>query len=112
MLDKAQRRLGRAGVVNAGLHQGSATDLPFGDAEFDVAFLVAVLGGVPDPDACLDELHRVLRPDGLLPITEHLPDPDFEPFGTLRRDVEGHGFGFVRRFGRAWAYTANFRKEG
>lgn len=111
MLDKAQRRLDRAGVVNAGLQQGSATDLPFGDAEFDVA-LVAVLGEIPDPNARLEELDRVLRPGGLLSITEHLPDPDFEPFGTLRGDVEGHGFGFERRFGRAWAYTANFRKQG
>lgn len=53
-----QRRLGSAGVVNAGLQKGSATDLPFGDAGFDVAFFVAVLGEIPDPDACLDELHR------------------------------------------------------
>ena len=75
-----------------GYTQGDARRLPFPRASFDVAFLVAVLGEVPEPRKCLRALHRVLRPGGLLSITEHLPDPDFSKLSTLRALVEGEGF--------------------
>jgi hypothetical protein len=51
----------------------------------------------------------VLRPDGLLSITEHLPDPDFSWLSTLRALVEAEGFAFEEHFGPPWSYTANFR---
>jgi SAM-dependent methyltransferase len=43
--------------------------LPFADAAFSSMTLLDVLEHVPDQKALLDELHRVLRPDGVLIIT-------------------------------------------
>jgi ubiquinone/menaquinone biosynthesis C-methylase UbiE len=109
MLEKARRKIEAAhleGVV--GYTQGDARALPFPEASFDVAFLVAVLGEVPEPEPCLAGLHRILRPGGLLSITEHLPDPDFSRLPRLRSLVEGEGFAFSEQFGRPWSYTANF----
>lgn len=109
MLDKARSKIEAAGLAKVvGYTQGDARELALPAAGFDVAFLVAVLGEVPEPEKCLRALRRVLRPGGLLSITEHLPDPDFSRFSRLRALVEGKGFDFIERFGRPWSYTANF----
>ena len=43
-----------------------AMKLPFPDASFDGAIAQAVLECVPDPDQAVAELHRVLRPGGII----------------------------------------------
>jgi ubiquinone/menaquinone biosynthesis C-methylase UbiE len=47
-------------------HDGSAEAIPAGAAEFDFAFLSMVVHHVSDLPACARELHRVLRPSGLV----------------------------------------------
>jgi CAAX protease family protein len=112
MLGKAGRKLSARGFRNVGFTKGNASaGLPFPEAQFDVAVLVTVLGEVPDKDRCIKSIHRVLRPDGVLAIHEHLPDPDFIPFKQLRSAVERYGFVFKARWGRWWNYTATFQKR-
>lgn len=43
-----------------------ATDLSFADQSFDGVVIQGVLGNVADPFRAIDEIHRVLRPGGLL----------------------------------------------
>lgn len=64
--------------IGATLVRGSTDSLPFDDASFDVALSldVIIVGGV-DAQRAMRELHRVLRPGGLLLI--NLP-----AFGFLR----------------------------
>ena len=50
------------GVV---VRRGRAEEVPFGDAEFDVAMAQLVLHFVTDADLVASELRRVLRPGGL-----------------------------------------------
>lgn len=57
-------QLARARGVDA--QQGDVQDLPFADAEFDVAIAASVLFHVPDLDRGLVELARVVRPGGQL----------------------------------------------
>jgi ubiquinone/menaquinone biosynthesis C-methylase UbiE len=45
------------------------TGLP--DESIDVVLLYDILHGLSDPDGVLHELHRVLRPIGLLSVTDH-----------------------------------------
>lgn len=49
---------------------GSVTALPFPDASFDAAIIIEVLEHVPDLDAALTELGRVLRPGGSLLVVD------------------------------------------
>ena len=110
MLEKARHRIAMKGLHNVGYVQGDATMLPFEEACFDVAFLVAVLGEVPDPSACLRELYRTLRPQGLLSITEQPGDPDALSRSTIRSLAEQQGFVFVESYGKWKNFTMNFRK--
>jgi len=110
MLEKARVKLEKAGLHNAGFTQGDAINLPFGENAFDVVFLVAVLGEVTDPEVCLRGIYRILRPSGLLSITEQPGDPDFLPLPVVRLLAEKAGFEFVESYGKKKNYTANFRK--
>jgi SAM-dependent methyltransferase len=51
------------------------TQLPYGDASFDVAYTICVLHHVPlsSRSPFVAEMHRVLRPGGLVLIGEHNP---------------------------------------
>lgn len=51
---------------------GTAEQLPAGDAGFDAAVVSLVLCTVPDPDRALAEIRRVLRPGGELRFFEHV----------------------------------------
>jgi ubiquinone/menaquinone biosynthesis C-methylase UbiE len=111
MLEMAKKRLDGQGVANAEYRQGDALSLPAEDGSFDVAFLVAVLGELPDRDRSLEELHRVLRQDGLLSVTEmRVFDPDAVPLAELQSSVEAAGFRRCSRHGRLLHYTLGFRK--
>lgn len=73
--NQAQGRIGNAGFV-----QGSAEDLPFADASFDLIVSNGVFNLVADKQLALSEALRVLKPGGRLQLADQLltvpPDPD------------------------------------
>ena len=111
MLQKARRRLRRAGVHNAGYTQANAVKLPFGSSAFDVAFLVAVLGEVADPTACLASIADVLRCGGLLSVAELPGDPDALTEAQLRTLTQGTGLEFVESVRLPRGVLASFRRQ-
>lgn len=52
--------------------EAPAERLPFDDASFDTAVVTLVLCTVPNPQAALDEVARVLKPGGRLLFLEHV----------------------------------------
>jgi len=79
----------RRGLNN--VRQADIMALPFGDASFDAVICASVLyhQWVQDPGGALRELHRVLRPGGLLlvnvPAFQFLHSPHDEAVMTARR---------------------------
>jgi ubiquinone/menaquinone biosynthesis C-methylase UbiE len=110
MLDLASQRLLKQGARNFELAEGNAVRLPFQDAEFDLVFMVTVLGETPDPARAVSEIARVLKPGGRLSVTEQLGDPDHVRRGDLDRFSTGAGLVLERRSGSVLLYTAVFRR--
>jgi SAM-dependent methyltransferase len=111
MIAQVEERVREAGLTNVETHVADAYHLPLDDASVDRAFLVTVLPEIPDQSRALAELRRVLKPGGLLSITEEFADPDYPfAFETIRR-VEAPGFKLDQRFGNFWVYTLNFRRD-
>ena len=100
MLDKARRRLERAGFRHVAFTTGEASEgFPFPENTFDVAFLAAVIGEVPDPQACVRSLGRVVKPGARVVFLEMFPDPDRLSVQELRELVEPEDFDFVEATG-------------
>ena len=111
MLEMARRQLERAGLSDVGFTAGQASDgLPFPDNTFDVAFLAAVIGEVPDQQACVRSLGQVLKPVGRLVFVELFPDPDRLSVRELRDLVEPENFEFVEATGNRWEDVVRFRR--
>jgi protein-L-isoaspartate O-methyltransferase len=110
MLDHTMRKARAQGVDNLVPRQGDARELPYDGATFDAAFLVAVLGEVPDPDAALRELRRVVRPGGRVVVGELFGDPHMVGERTLRRRATAAGLRFERRVGPRVGYFGVLRR--
>jgi SAM-dependent methyltransferase len=107
MLLKARRRLRARELSRVGLTQAGADALPFIAESFDVAFLVAVLGEVPDPAACVRSVARVLQRGGRLVCAELPGDPDAFSVDDLCALAAGTGLSLTgsARVGRATVTT-------
>lgn len=77
----------------------SATDLPFGDGEFDAIWSITVLEHVPEPERALEEMRRVLRPNGLLLLGPAWHCPRWLAKGYLVRPYSD--FGLAGKFVKA-----------
>jgi ubiquinone/menaquinone biosynthesis C-methylase UbiE len=112
MLDKARARIRRAGAANVSFVQASASALPFAREAFDAAFLVTVLGEVPDATACVAALRDVLCTGGLLSITELAGDPDAMTEGDIAALAKAANLEHAETFPMRFGFTINFKKAG
>jgi ubiquinone/menaquinone biosynthesis C-methylase UbiE len=71
MARRLEARLRRSGIRGGCLRAG-AEALPLPSGSIDTVVSTMVLCTVPDPEAALDEIRRVLRPDGRLLFCEHV----------------------------------------
>jgi ubiquinone/menaquinone biosynthesis C-methylase UbiE len=110
MIAQVNEKINKTGTGNVKTYVASAYEIPLLDKSIDRAYLVTVLTEIPDQDRALAEVRRVLKPGGVISITEEFLDPDYPfAFETIRR-LDKHGFRYESRFGNFWIYTLNFRK--
>ncbi|HXT89882.1 MAG TPA: class I SAM-dependent methyltransferase [Trebonia sp.] len=110
MLDHVMSRAKRAGFTSIAATQADACQLPFPGATFDAAYLVTVLGEIPDPVAALRELRRVLKPTGRLVVGEFL-DRHYVPIVDLLIYGNAVGLDLSGRLGPPLAYFARLRPD-
>lgn len=71
--------------------------------------MIAVFGEIEKKVEFLNNIKRLIKPGGIISITEHHPDPDLELFPELNKILIGNGFTLVKKYGWRWAYTANYK---
>ena len=101
-IDLARAAATAGGHANATFDVGDVTDLPFDDDSFDVAHCHAVLMHIPDTEAVLAEVKRVLKPGGRIGSREFIlsssflepgqeeTQPAWDTFGRLLAANGGH----------------------
>ncbi|MGD2157399.1 MAG: class I SAM-dependent methyltransferase [Anaerolineales bacterium] len=111
MLARLRARVSEAGLTNVEIHLGDITNengLP--EDHFDRVWLVTVLGEIPNRLAALSNIHGLLRPKGVLSITEIIPDPHYQRREVVLRLCREAGFAPTQYWGTALAFTQNFEK--
>ena len=112
MLSILAERLREARATNARLVAGDAVRLPLADGCVDEAFLVTVLGEIPDRPRALAELRRVMKPGGVLSVMETLTDCDYQLEASVRDLCRAHGFDEIDHERRRLGYTLCFSAPG
>ena len=70
MLERARASADEMGMEHVDLHESLIEALPLEDASVDIVISNGVIDLVPDKDAVLDEIDRVLRPGGRLQVAD------------------------------------------
>ena len=76
-IEMARAAASAGGHDNAVFQTGDVTDLPYEDGSFDVAHCHALLMHVPDTQATLAEVRRVLKPRGIVSSRELISASSF-----------------------------------
>jgi ubiquinone/menaquinone biosynthesis C-methylase UbiE len=114
MLKQLERKLSKPenrNIKNIKLIEGNAYELPFEDKSLDLVNMVTVLQEIPDRNKALHEVNRVLKPGGILAVTELFPDPDYPWKSTTIRLGNEAGFVVDRVSGNFFNYTVRFKKR-
>jgi ubiquinone/menaquinone biosynthesis C-methylase UbiE len=106
MLDHTLRRAAEEGISNIAAERADAREMPYPDDTFDAAYLVTVLGEIPDQSAALRELRRVVKPGGRIVVGELFGDPHMVTFRALKHRAAAAGLEVERTLGgRLWHFT-------
>lgn len=98
-------------IHNITLHEASAYSLPFEDGTLDLVYMITVFQEIPDRARTLAEVLRVLKPGGLLAISEWVVDPDYPFMSTTIKQGTQAGFVVDAALGNLWTYTVRFKKS-
>jgi ubiquinone/menaquinone biosynthesis C-methylase UbiE len=110
MIERLKVRAVKAGIENMNIILGNAAQAQVPEASFDLVFLSAVLGEIPDRAAALAQCHRALKVGGRLSVTEMIGDPHYQSRSVVCRLAERAGFKLQSIKGGRWLFTADFIK--
>lgn len=106
LVEKTRRRATAADLAHRiRFHSCSASKLPLPNDSLDMVFLIATLAEIPDKQAALAEVRRVLKPQGRLAVSEELPDPAYAPASLVSQWIEAAGFQFGGKSGTVFCYN-------
>jgi len=109
MLGPLRRQLRVRGPSNVLLAQARAEHLPLPDGSIDLAFAIAVLPMIRDKRQALGELRRVLKPGGVLAVSEEAIEPEYVPAIVTRYWCQRAGFSLASQIHRGLWYLQLFR---
>lgn len=87
MLEKAGARCAKAGLRNVLFRRGDAESLPFEDGQFDGLVTRLAVHHFANPQRAIDEMFRVLRPQGIAVIADVVSSEDADE-SSLQNAIE------------------------
>ncbi len=111
MLDYSKKRLEKRNINNVDYRLTDGDQLNLESNCFDRVVMVSVIGEVDNKAGYLKEIHRILKDDGILSISELAGDPDKISRSEMQSLVSAYGFEENAFFGNKRNYTVNFRKK-
>ena len=94
-LDRAKRLVLPLKHNTIAFQEGDACALPFPDASFDRVLAVECIFHFPSRETFFQEACRVLKPGGLLTLSDFLPSKAFAPFCRPRKPGRHNAFGSI-----------------
>ena len=110
IINRLKQRIAKEEITNIFPRIDDAYNLSFEKESVDRVLMIACLPEIPEPVRVLKELKRVLKPDGVLSLSEMLPDPDYPRRKTEIKWAKQAGFELFEKFGNWFIYQLNFRK--
>ena len=111
VISRLKKKIKKENIINIIPKIDDAYNLSFEDESVDRVLMIACLPEIPDHIKALKELKRVLKPDGLISLSEMLPDPDYPRRKTEKKWAEEAGFELYNQFGNWFVYQLNFKKK-
>lgn len=110
MIAIARKRLYRRKIKNVDFLVCNGESFPYESDYFDKIFMVTVLGEVENKNAYIEEFYRMLKPRGMLSISEQAGDPDKLNAEELKTIIQDPGFRFYELHSTKRNFTINFVK--
>jgi len=110
MLTMARKRIEKSGFKNVEYHLSNGKTFPFKDADFDIIFLVTVIGEIENKESYIHEFFRILREGGIVSVSEQWGDSDKMTQTEVINLFEAQGFSLDARYGGNANFTLNFKK--
>lgn len=110
VVERLRERAVREGAANVDARVEDVFHLSFPDSSMDRVYMIATLPEIPGPVEALRECSRVLKPGGLLCLSELLFDPDYPLRSTEKRWAEAAGLVLEEEYGGLVCYQLVFVK--
>jgi len=110
VVEKLRERAEKEGLTNVDARIEDVFHLGFPDSSIDRVYMIATLPEIPSPVEALMECRRVLKPGGLLSLSELLFDPDYPLRRTEKRWAVEAGFVLEEEYGGLVCYQLNYGK--
>lgn len=110
MLDYAKKRIEKKGLKNVEYYIADGKTFPFESNFFDIVYMVTVFSEIEEKQTYIKEIHRILKPAGLVSISETAGDPDKMSLEEIKKLFSDFGFKEDNESGSLFYYSVNFKK--
>lgn len=110
VISRLKQRIEQEGIANIVAQIDNAHAFSFEDESVDRVIAIACLPEIPQPVKVLREIRRILKPNGLVSLSELAPDPDYPRRKTTKRWAVEAGLKLHSEFGNWFVYQLNFTK--
>ena len=111
VIRRLKKKIEKKNIPNIFPRIGDAYNLEFEDESVDRVLLITCLPEIPEPIRALKEFRRILKPNGLITLSEMIYDPDYPRRKTEKKWAEEAGFKLDKQFGNWIVYQLNFKKK-